>query len=341
MLYALSEEALPGEAAPNPANALSADEQRRLAAARGDLRALLEKRPGLVDAVRRIRDDRDAFDRIWAAHTQRNGQAEAQRPMPTRAEDRPAAVVRRPARRRSPVWRVAALASVVAFAAILTFIVRRDAGWETVRVAEATLINLPDGSTAELAANTWLMIPETDGADLRQARLRAGQALFTVRHDPADPFTVETPNALVTVLGTTFGLDVTEVETNVVLVNGAVALASRGDAAPAVRLEPGQRSRVLALDAPSEPVRADLEAALAWTGNVFVPSESLARMALRLSEAFEVDIAVDPALAEEELSATHFEREAGARAALDELALALGARVVERPDGGFRIEAAP
>ncbi|NNF58506.1 MAG: FecR domain-containing protein [Rhodothermaceae bacterium] len=341
VLYALSDEALPDEAAPHTADALSVNEHRRLAAARGDLRALLAKHPGLVDAVRRIRDDRDAFERIWATHTERNGQADAPRPSPARADDRPAVLSRRPVRRRSPVWRVAALASVVAFAAILTFIVRRDAGWETVRVAETTTVDLPDGSTAELAANTWLMVPDADGSDLRQARLRAGRALFTVRHDPADPFTVETPNALVTVLGTTFGLDVTDVETEVVLVTGAVALASRAETDAPVRLEPGQRSRVLALEAPSAPARADLDAALDWTGDVFVPSESLARMALRLSEAFAVDIEVDPTLADEELSATHFEREAGARAALDELALALSARVAELPEGGFRIEAEP
>src|SRR5690606_41193155 len=57
----------------------------------------------------------------------------------------------------------------------------------------------------------------------------------------------------------TFGVDVKGPATNVVLVQGAVALASKDEARGAVRLEPGQRSRVVALDAPEAPVPADLD----------------------------------------------------------------------------------
>jgi ferric-dicitrate binding protein FerR (iron transport regulator) len=141
----------------------------------------------------------------------------------------------------------------------------------------------------------------------------------------------------VTVLGTTFGVDVDATATEVVLVSGAVALASKDAGVDAVQLAPGERSRVIALDAPSAPAPADLDAALGWTGDLFVRAEPLGAVAARLSAAFGVPVEVDPALAAETVSATRFEREAGAEAALAELALSLGARVEARPGGGYRL----
>jgi ferric-dicitrate binding protein FerR (iron transport regulator) len=338
VLYALSDEPLPGEPAP-AVDLLDAADRARLDA--GHVGAALAKHPGLADAVRRIRADRDAFDRAWSAHAASNGHAPALR-LVAPAADRPAVERAAPAvrlRRVSPVWRVAALVAVVLFGAILAYVARRGAGFETIRAAEAMAVDLPDGSTVELAAGAVLQAPEA--ADLRAARLLAGRALFDVRHDPAAPFTVETPNAVVTVLGTTFGVAVNEATTDVVLVSGAVALASKGAGEADVALAPGQRSRVVALDAPTAPAPADLDAALDWTGDLFVRAEPLGAVAARLSATFGVRVEVDPALAGETVSATRFEREAGVEAALQELALSLGARVVALPAGGYRIAAQP
>src|SRR5690606_36996209 len=225
-------------------NLLDAADRARLGAAEGQLRTALAAHPGLVDAVRRLRADRDAFDRIWEAHTTvRNGRTS---PAPQPASDRPpvarTAAPARPRRRAAPVWR---------YGAVLAYVARRDAGFDTLRAAEAMAVELPDGSAVELAPGAVLQVAEE--ADVREARLLAGNALFAIRHDPADPFTVETPNAVVTVLGTTFGVAVDEAATEVVLVQGAVALASKGEAEAAVELAPGQRSRVVALDAPAAP----------------------------------------------------------------------------------------
>ncbi|HLT46241.1 MAG TPA: FecR domain-containing protein [Rubricoccaceae bacterium] len=336
VLYALSDAPLPGEPAPAE-NLLDAADRARLGAAEGQLRTALAAHPGLVDAVRRLRADRDAFDRIWEAHTTvRNGRTS---PAPQPASDRPpvarTAAPARPRRRAAPVWRYAAVVAVVLFGAVLAYVARRDAGFDTLRAAEAMAVELPDGSAVELAPGAVLQVAEE--ADVREARLLAGNALFAIRHDPADPFTVETPNAVVTVLGTTFGVAVDEAATEVVLVQGAVALASKGEAEAAVELAPGQRSRVVALDAPAAPAPADLDAALGWTGDLFVRAEPLSAVAARLAEAFGVPVEVDAALAREMVSATRFEREAGIEAALHELALTLGARVEALPGGGYRI----
>jgi ferric-dicitrate binding protein FerR (iron transport regulator) len=354
VLYALSDEPLPGEPPP-AADLLDAADRARLDAERAHVGAALARHPGLGDAVRRIRADRDAFDHVWNAHTVQNGHAGLRlatppasgRPASGRpASGRPAAD--RPAlaraaalrlRRGSPAWRVAALVAVVLFGAILAYVARRGAGFDTIRASEAMAVDLPDGSTVELAAGAVLEAPGDAGT--REARLLAGRAFFDVRPDPAAPFTVETPNAVVTVLGTTFGVAVDAAATDVVLVSGAVALASKDEAAEAVELEPGQRSRVVALDAPSAPAPADLDAALDWTGDLFVRAEPLGAVAARLAAAFGVPVEVDPALAGETVSATRFEREAGLEAALQELALSLGARVEAGPGGGYRIVAQP
>ena len=343
VLYALSDDPLPGEPAPD-ADLLGPADRARFDAARDRLQAALAKHPGLVDAVRRIRADRDAFDRAWAAHavaSPRNGHTA--RTVPARAGDRPPAahVGPRPLRRVSGVWRMAALVAVVLFGAILATVARRDAGFETIRAAEARMVELPDGSTAELAAGALLLVPGADAEQLRHARLLAGNALFAIRHDPTDPFTVETPNAVVTVLGTTFGVTVGQAATDVVLVSGSVALASKDDAEAAVHLAPGQRSRVVALDAPEAPAPADLNAALGWTGDLFVREEPVGRLAASLAAAFRVPVEVDPTLVGETVSATRFEREVGLEAALEELALSLGARVEALPGGGYRLTAGP
>lgn len=136
------------------------------------------------------------------------------------------------------------------------------------------------------------------------------------------------------VLGTTFAVEATDVETEVVLVAGAVEVASDGDPEAAVRLEPGQRTRVLALDAPEAPVRADLGATLAAVDAG--AGETAEGIAALLGERFGVSVAVDDALAHERLSVAPSGDDA--EAALDALARALGARLVAEGDA-FRIAA--
>ena len=330
VLYALADE--PG--------LLDAEEQARLDAARPALDAALAQHPALADAVRRLRADRDAFARAWADHTETTSLRRVQPVLPERAADRTA--VRPPARMR-PVrwaWRGAALFAVTLFVSALAFVLQRDAGLESVQTAagETRTIELPDGSTIDLAPASLVMVPEAGADNPRRARLLAGRALFDVAHDADVPFVVETHNAAVTVLGTTFNVAVTDIATDVVLVQGAVTLAPLTQPEVAVRLAPGQASRVLARDAPAVPAPADLDAALAWTGRLFVQEEPLGQLAARLQARFGVPVEVAPALAEEAVSGV-FEAEDGVEDVLRTLALTLDARLVRLPGGGFRLEA--
>ncbi|MEM6328272.1 MAG: FecR domain-containing protein [Bacteroidota bacterium] len=328
-------------------DALTEAEKARLGAA--DLDGVLSKHPGLVTAVARIRADRDAFDAAWAEHAHLGDPTEAEnaeRRAPrrrTHAESRPAVLSdARPARARPSrwAWRAVATFAVVAFGALTTFLYLRDAGFQRVVAGEQTLVALADGSEVELAPGAILMIPrEGSDEDPRQARLMTGTALFDIVRDPSAPFHVETPNADVTVLGTTFSVEITEVQdedaTRVTLASGRVQVAPRELDEQAVTLEPGQSTEVVRFDAPSTPRATDVAADLEWTGTLFARELSAAEVARRIGQATGLRVDVDAALAGEPVSGT-FHLDDGAEMALRPLALTLGADLLRTPDG-FRL----
>lgn len=337
---------------------LNEEEQARLAEA--DLDGVLAKHPGLVAAVERIRADRAAFDAAWAEHTsplaadedrspsERGGQAKRDRgahrtASARRAESRPALTSDlRPASARPTrwAWRAAAMMAIVGFGALLTFLYVRDAGFQRIVAGEQTLVALADGSEVELAPGAILMIPR-EGADVdpRQARLMVGTALFDIARDPEAPFHVQTPNADVTVLGTTFSVEITDVQgddaTRVVLASGRVQVAPRETDEEAVTLEPGQSTEVVRFDAPSPPRATDVAADLEWTGQLYARELSAAEVARRIAQATGEEVEVDSAIAGEPVSGT-FYLDDGAEAALRPLALTLGADLLRTADG-FRL----
>ncbi len=68
-----------------------------------------------------------------------------------------------------------------------------------------TVISLPDGSTVKMNASTRIEYPERFTADVRKVKL-SGEAFFEVTRDTAHPFIIETDNASVEVLGTSFNV---------------------------------------------------------------------------------------------------------------------------------------
>jgi transmembrane sensor len=317
--------------------ALSAEEEQQLEAARPALEAALERHPGLYAVVDRLRADRDAFLTIWEEAAAEPMQRPAHRHGGHHvAADRPAAPR---AARATPVhrwaWRSATALALALFVAFSVFLLQRDAGFETVSTAagETRVIDLPDGTTVRLASHTTLAY-ETRNDGERRVRLTAGEAVFEVVPD-AQPFIVETPVALATVLGTTFGVRADERATEVVLASGAVELASRTVPEAAVRLEPGQRSLVVAGRIPETPARTDIVETLAWTGTWYFHATPLSAIAERLAAYYDVSVAVPPALAEEQISGA-FEQEAPVEQTLRTLAAALGVRVEGDAARGFR-----
>ncbi|MEM1044013.1 MAG: FecR domain-containing protein [Bacteroidota bacterium] len=308
---------------------LAPEEEARLIAARPALEAALGAHPALGDIVRRVRADRAAFDAAWDEAEQT---AEPPSPLAERAPDR------RPARAsgaRRWVWRSAVALSVAAFAAVLVFILQRDAGFETYRTGagETETVALADGSTVLLAEASRLMVDTEDDGE-RRVRL-TGEALFEILPN-GEPFVVETATALTTVLGTTFGVTANDVETEVVLASGSVELATRLEAGQSVRLEPGHRSRVVGAQAPEPPTRTDIAEALAWTGTWHFQATPLGDIAERLSAHYAVPINVHPSLAADRVTGPFSSRQPVAET-LRTLAVALDAQVEGDEANGYRI----
>jgi transmembrane sensor len=227
---------------------------------------------------------------------------------------------------------------VFVFGAILTFVAVRDSGYTEIATGpgQTERIELADGSVIMLAADSRLMYAE-EGDDVRHVRLRAGQALFEVTRDEANPFTVETPAAVTTVLGTTFGVTATDIATDVVLVSGAVEVEARAMPGEKVRLAPGEGSRVLGASPPSAPAPAALASDLAWTGKLYVRAEPARSVAQQIGAAMGVTVTVDDALADELVTGT-FDLDRSPADVLGLLAATLGADL-EEDAGAFRLVA--
>lgn len=93
-----------------------------------------------------------------------------------------------------------------------------------------TVVTLPDGSTVKLNANTRIDYPEKFSATTRKVKL-SGEAFFQVTRDTLHPFIIETENASVEVLGTSFNVSAYPVS-GLVEVNvktGKVKLTQRTD----------------------------------------------------------------------------------------------------------------
>jgi len=182
-------------------------------------------------------------------------------------------------------------------AALLVLALSVGLWWSTRPVSVATAageqrtVTLPDGSTAELNGATTLTYPEdfstlpwTD-ADARRVTLE-GEAFFSVT-DRERPFSVETPNARVDVLGTTFSVQAAAEETQVALASGRVRIRSTSGTDPdrSVALtESGEMSRVVGATPPTPPQTIDLRYVQAWRQGGFAISDAALPDVLRALE---------------------------------------------------------
>lgn len=141
---------------------------------------------------------------------------------------------------------------------------------------ETRLIALDDGSTVELAGGSTLAI---DGA--RAARLEAGQALFTIRHDESDPFVLTAGGARLVDAGTVFDVRLAGETLDLAVSEGAVIV---NPAAEAIRVGAGERAvRSAGRTRVSE---VDPASVGEWRrGRISFEAASLAEIAAELSRA--------------------------------------------------------
>lgn len=122
-------------------------------------------------------------------------------------------------------------ASVAAAVVLAIFFIAPDADlqYNTIALqAEKNTFTLPDNSTIDINKNTSIEYAESFGNN-RAIKLNKGEAYFEVQKDADHPFTVETPRAKITVLGTGFNvkLDSISGNTTVTVLHGKVKVENK------------------------------------------------------------------------------------------------------------------
>ena len=131
-------------------------------------------------------------------------------------------------------WRWLALAASVVLVAMLGFIQLRDASYVVETAAgETRTVALADGSDVTLGGAARIVL---DRDDPRIATLEQGRALFSVRHDDADPFVVNVGGHTLVDAGTVFDVARIGKTTSVAVSEGVVLVNPERKLA---RLEPG------------------------------------------------------------------------------------------------------
>jgi transmembrane sensor len=196
----------------------------------------------------------------------------APEPEPDAANDNPPGWL---AGRRAWLGGAVAAALVLALTSVLWFAPGGEALYTTAP-GETRLIALDDGSTVELAGGSTLAL---EGA--RAARLEGGQALFTIRHDAAEPFVLTAGGERLVDAGTVFDVRLAGETLDVAVAEGAVIVNPKGEA---IRLDPGERA--VRQDGRFRLADVDSAAVGEWRkGRISFEAASLAEIAAELTRA--------------------------------------------------------
>jgi len=336
---------------------ISADEE----AARTDALHILESakanHPGLSIVLDRIREESLAFDNAWS---EAFSDDEALQPGSglSNVSDRGPLASRtnsshtRTARPRLRLVQYAlSAAAVVAFLAVGINLVNNTSEssgttWAS-EVGQWKTISLNDGTEVRLGPESWLETEGADDAGARSIRFN-GTAFFEVTPSPL-PFTIETGEALTTVLGTSFGIRTlleapqsevtrgnTTASTEVTLISGRVSIAPIDNPSNAQILTPGQQGIVS--DGSETPRIRDvnLTRELSWMDLIVFKDTPMSEVAESLSERFSVDIELTENLELTPLTGT-FETDSGVKTILEIIASALGAELTSEEEDKFAL----
>jgi transmembrane sensor len=203
---------------------------------------------------------------------------------------------------RFPRWLVpvAGLAAAVAVAFLWVVPYFRDTQQVATVAAQRSTLSLPDGSRAEMNAQTVLHTDFRRGR--RHVRLDRGEAWFSVAKDAEHPFTVETPGGTVRVLGTQFNVRLAATgRPEVTLIEGGIAYEN---AVARVQLTAGQQ---ISADGELRRLSPDeLDNVTAWRdGRIVLNGLTLAEAAARFGAFHGKTIAVGPDVARLEMGGSY------------------------------------
>lgn len=197
-------------------------------------------------------------------------------------------------KRRSAIGSLAAAAAIAAAVIIAPSIFgdAQDAVQVvSTRPGEQKSVKLADGSVIALNGSSAV---ELDGGDARHATLLRGEALFTVAHDPRQPFRVRAADYTMTDLGTEFLIENLGSGVRLEVAEGRVAMRGRGRS---VVLNAGEVVR--ADTASLATSRKDPALIGTWSdGYLSYADAPVAHVARDLSRAIGEDVSVAPAQAD-------------------------------------------
>lgn len=197
---------------------------------------------------------------------------------------------------QSRLWlRIAAAVILIAVIGFAALEINKSSGMITYYAdSSGETIELPDGSTIVMNANSELTYPKkfTENS-VRRIRL-SGEAFFDVSHDPASPFVVELEGASVQVLGTSFNIEAYESipEVKVVVASGKVKLATEDDNSAVVLSKGDRGTYVKSKNQVIQETNTDVNY-LAWkTGRLVFNDVSLAQVVETLNKLYEINLTI-------------------------------------------------
>ena len=305
-------------------------------------RQILADSPGLAAVASDIRNDMQDFEAHWAAwfteasvgeapasprvSSSRFSRSYRRDRIPVRPSGRVPAQAPSSKRRVLQAGIGVAVAAVIATLVFSLLPISPDTVTVRTAVAEVRTVELPDGSSVRLLGDSRLTY--ASGAMVEDGQRRVefeGSALFDIIPG-TDRFLLVTPDAQVTVLGTSFGARTAGDGTEVVLVEGSLRLSGRRAPDRAVLLAPGQMSRMTSAGVPSDPVSVRAHEHLTWTGLFVFHATPVRDILPLLSGHYGVGISADETLLDERVTG-RFAQEESLAGTLDIMALAIGAAV--------------
>ena len=163
---------------------------------------------------------------------------------------------------------------------------------------------LSDGTKVWLNAESELEFPSHFTTNTRAVTLK-GEAYMEVAADNTHPFLVQVGDAQVHVTGTRFNVRhyTADKSISVTLVSGAVSMEEKGSGKNLANLTPGNQFTYDTATGKYAVTSADISSALAWHNGIFVFEQAtVAAMAVELSRWYDIQIEVDPAVAQQRYS---------------------------------------
>lgn len=157
-----------------------------------------------------------------------------------------------------------------------------------------TPVTLPDGSQVVLRKGATLSYPKTFKGSNREVVL-TGEAFFEVQHDATHPFRIQTVRATLEVVGTSFTVNTSEQQVELVVSTGKVLFTDKAATGDKHIITPQQYSRLDAKGFEIKPLTDPNY--LSWkTGQLTFDNTPIDQVAHALSNHYNLHIIADSAL---------------------------------------------